>query len=94
VPTPSAAAKELLSRALELAELDDRNGAVGELVEMAGDDRGVLESARNEAAMHLHSHPDDWTATGALTLLNSAIAKYGWTDPYDWKVRWSQHRKP
>jgi hypothetical protein len=61
---------------------------------MVGDDRALLEAAQRELALHLHSHPDDWVATAALILLNKALVQYGWSDPYDWKVRWSQHRKP
>jgi hypothetical protein len=93
VPTTSSS-QELVSRARELAARDDRSEAAAELAEMAGDDRGLLEAARNEVVMRLHSDPDDWGATGALTLLNHALVKFGWKDPYDWKVRWSQNRKP
>ena len=47
-----------------------------------------------EVVLSLHSHPDDWDATRALTLLNKALVEFGWKDPFDWKVRWSQRRKP
>ena len=37
---------------------------------------------------------DDFEATAALRNLNRAIATVGWTNPYDWRVRWKQGRKP
>lgn len=68
--------------------------AEAELVTMAGVDREALEAARDRMVTRLHRRPDDWDATGALTLLNRALARYGWVERYDWKVRWAQHRKP
>lgn len=81
----------LCARALELSPGD---ASESELVVMAGDDRDALEAARNRVAYRLHGHADDYTATGALTLLNRALVRYGWTERYDWKVRWAKHRKP
>lgn len=65
-----------------------------ELVALAGTDRAALERARNHLAARLHGHADDHQATAALTLLNRALVRYGWTEKYDWRVRWSKHRKP
>lgn len=81
----------LCVRALELRPGPD---AEGELVAMAGDDRAALEAARDHFVDRLHDHGDDWAATAALTLLNRSLSRYGWSERYDWKVRWAQHRKP
>lgn len=81
-------------RARELSTSPDQRQAAEELVRLTGTDRSALESARNHLASVLHNRTDDWEATAALTLLNRALAQYGWSDPYDWKVRWRQGRKP
>lgn len=81
----------LCTRARELSPGD---ASESELVVLTGDDRGALEAARNRVAYRLHGHPDDYTATAALTLLNRALVRYGWSERYDWKVRWAKHRKP
>ena len=67
---------------------------VTEMLHLAGEDRKALEEARNAVAGRLHDRPDDYQATAALRTLNRTIAELGWVDPYDWKVRWAQHRKP
>lgn len=81
-------------RARQLSAGTDHRQAVRELLRLVGTDRSALESARDGLVLHLHRHGDDWQATAALTLLNRSLAEYGWTDRYDWKVRWRQHRKP
>lgn len=75
---------EALSLARDGAGYDD---AVARLVKLAGTDRAALEAARDAFARRLHSHADDYQATGALRLLNRALAAYGWRDPYDWRGR-------
>ena len=81
---------KIWQRAAELAGQSDRAAAIAELVQLAGDDRPALESARDRYAARLHGDGSDWAATAALTLLNRALSAYGWADPYDWSMR----RKP
>jgi hypothetical protein len=64
------------------------------LVAAAGGDRRALESARDFLASRLHADPADLQASAGLTLLNRAIAEVPPSDPFDWRVRWAQHRKP
>ncbi len=81
--------------ATELAGSTDHPAAVAKLVEAAAGDRPTLEAARDRVARGLHGNAGDWTATSALALLNKALVSVGWTDRYDWKVRWSQpFRRP
>lgn len=81
----------LCARAVGLPPGD---GSEAELVALAGDDRAALEAARDRLVTSLHRQADDYQATAALTLLNRALGRYGWTERYDWKVRWAKHRKP
>lgn len=82
------------TRASELAAATDRAGAVDELIALVGRDRAVLEAARDQVVVRLHHNTGDWSATRTLTLLNRALSSYGWSDPFDWKVRWTRGRKP
>jgi hypothetical protein len=92
--TASASTAELiLARAFEAVDGTD-DGAARALAALAGDDRAALEEARDRCAERLHRRSDDWEATAALSLLNRALVAYGWSDADDWKVRWSQRRKP
>jgi hypothetical protein len=75
-------------------ELPPGEASESELVVMAGDDRHALEAARDRVVYRLHGHADDYAATAALTLLNRALVRYGWSEPYDWKARYAKHRKP
>jgi hypothetical protein len=69
--------------------------AVAQLIEAAGGDRSAIEAARNDVARRLHGNAGDWSATAALAVLNKALVSSGWTDKYDWKIRWSQpFRRP
>lgn len=52
--------------------------------------RPELERARDELVKRIHERSDDYEATGALGLVNKALATVGWDDPYNWKHR----RKP
>lgn len=61
--------------------------AAQRLVDLAGPQRDALVAARNAFAERLHSHRDDYQATGALQILNRALSLYGWHDPYDWRGR-------
>jgi len=92
-PTTSDA---VFDQAAELARDTDPAtvDAVAALLTTAGDDLRALEVARDRYVTQLHSHRDDWSATGALTLLNKALADVHRTDPLDWKQRWAKHRKP
>jgi hypothetical protein len=59
--------------------------------ELAGEgDRVALHNARAELVALIYGRSDDYEATGALTLVNKALAAVGWYDPYSWKHR----RKP
>lgn len=83
----------LVERAAELAAGGSPDGiddAADLLIEAADGDREALEEARNVYARRLHGRSADWTATGSLRLLNRALTRFGWIDPYEWKHR----RKP
>jgi len=84
----------IVAQAAELAKDADRAAAVQQLIATAGADRGTIEAARDQVAAHLHQQVDDWDATATLTLLNRALSTLPRTDPMDWRVRWSRHRKP
>ncbi len=71
-----------------------RDEQLAHVLQLAGGDRAALERARDRYAMHLHSRPDDFTATAALTLLNRALAECPLVEPLDWKQRWARGRKP
>lgn len=81
----------VFEKALELAGDRGPGGPddprVRELVEAAGKDREVLEQARNEMAGRLRTDSRDWTATGALGLLNKALVQVGWSERFDWRGR-------
>lgn len=82
-------------KAAELAGSADQDAALDELVALVGDDRAGLEAARNAVAKRLHRNTGDWEATASLALLNRAVAKVGWVDPYDWRGRLgNRFRKP
>ncbi|HMK96148.1 MAG TPA: hypothetical protein VK425_01315 [Acidimicrobiales bacterium] len=53
-------------------------------------DKASLEAAREQLVARIYSRSDDYEATGALNLVNQALAAVGWPDPYNWKHR----RKP
>jgi hypothetical protein len=91
---PAITTEAIVQQARELARDGDQAGAVERLVAMVGSDRTALETARDQVAAHLHRHVDDWQATATLTVLNRALAQIPRTDPLDWRVRWSRHRKP
>ncbi len=92
-----AATDEISARARVLARSGDDDAAVEELAELGRQDRSALEASRNQFATALHRRSDDFEATAALRLLNRALSKVGWPNPYDWRVRWSGgfgRRKP
>lgn len=75
------AATTVEERAVELARrapLSD--GAVSELVELAGGRRDPLESAARTFVARLHRRSDDYEATNALRLVNRALVRIGWDD--------------
>lgn len=87
------------SIAQEAADLADvgpaeRDAAVAKLVALAHGDRQALVEARDYYAHRLHHRADDWTATGALNLLNRAVAAIGWDETYDWKKHRMGKRVP
>jgi hypothetical protein len=86
----------IVERAVELARAGAGSApaALEQLMSMVDGDRSVLEEARDQVAARLHHRSDDWEATGALTLLNRALAQAPRVDPLDWRERWARHRKP
>jgi hypothetical protein len=90
-PTPTSTLDALIDLAASLSQPGaDKEAGARELIDRAGGDRAALEAARNVYSTRLHGRSDDWTATGALTLLNRALTDSGWIDPFDWRYR----RKP
>ncbi|HEX4864991.1 MAG TPA: hypothetical protein VFV02_13035 [Acidimicrobiales bacterium] len=84
----------LVERAATLATDGAGPEASASLAGLAGNDRLLVEAARDRAAARVRVHVDDWEATAALQLLNRVLADLPRTDPLDWQVRWKQHRKP
>ncbi len=98
-PARTTTIEAICERAIDLGGQDLTNerpssGAAGELVALAGTDRAALVGARDRLAARLRGNQADFVATAALTLLNRAVADFGWDDRLDWKRRWTQHRKP
>jgi hypothetical protein len=91
---PAFTTEAIVQQAGALARDGDLAGAVEQLIGIVGPDRPAFETARDQVAAHLHRHVDDWQATATLTVLNRALARIPRTDPLDWRVRWSRHRKP
>lgn len=87
---------DVITRAAKLAgDGVSAETAGGELLEAAGGDRRVIETARDRVAARVRQRVDDFEATATLTLLNRALAGLPIHDPLDWKVRWSQRfRRP
>ena len=79
-------ANDLAERAIALATSGDRNGAVSELVESAGD-VDALEEARGVLVCRIQAKSDDYEATAGLTLLNAAIAAVGPKAEVTWKPK-------
>jgi hypothetical protein len=74
--------------------VDPEHGAEA-LVEAAGGDRDALETARNRMAQRLYGNSGNVAAGAALSLLNKALVRIGWVDPYDWRPRLGNRlRKP
>jgi hypothetical protein len=91
---PTAATETIIQRAGELAKDGDAAKAVNQLIAQFGADRAAFEGARDEVAAHLHREVGDWQATATLTVLNRVLSQIPRTDPLDWRVRWTKHRKP
>jgi hypothetical protein len=91
---PAMTTAAIVQQAREFAKDGDLAEAAEQLIGIVGPDRPALETARDQVAAHLHRHVDDWEATGTLTVLNRTLARIPRTDPLDWRVRWSRHRKP
>lgn len=87
---------DVIARAAKLAREGTPADAAGaELLDAAGGDRRVVETARDRVAARLRARVDDFEATATLTLLNGALAALPIHDPLDWKVRWTQRfRRP
>lgn len=66
----------------------ETEAAVTDLV--AAGDRRALENARAVLVGRITGRSDDFEATGALSLVNKALAVTGHPDPFNWKHR----RKP
>lgn len=85
---------DLIDRAAVLATDGVGASSSASLAGLAGKDRQLVEAARDRAAARVRTRVDDWEATAALQLLNRVLADLPRTDPFDWQVRWKQHRKP
>jgi hypothetical protein len=83
-----------VTQAAEFTRSTDGAAPLDKLMATAGGDRALVEAARDIVAAQLHGRTDDFEATATLTLLNQALARIPRTDPLDWRVRWSRHRKP
>jgi hypothetical protein len=90
----TVAAEPIIRRAGELAKDGDAAKAVDQLIAQFGPDRAAFEEARDEVAAHLHREVGDWEATATLTVLNRVLSRIPRADPFDWRVRWTKHRKP
>ena len=77
---------DLAERSIALAASGDRNGAVNELVDAAGD-VDALEEARDLLVRRIQARSDDYEATAGLTLLNAAIATAGPKAEVTWKPK-------
>jgi hypothetical protein len=78
----------IVERAVALATGgEDRDGAVGEVIRLAGDEPGPLEEARRILVQRLSQHGDDYDASLALTVVNAAIAQLGWHGDFTWTPR-------
>ena len=84
----------LIDRAASLAAEGSGAEASSALAQLAGNDRLLVETARDRSADRVRARVDDWKATAALQLLNRVLADLPRSDPLDWQVRWKQHRKP
>lgn len=87
-----AQADPVAERALTLASSaqpgEDTNPLVSQLAD--GADQSSLSQARQYLVGRIQLRTDDYQATAALSLVNKALARVGWRDPYSWKHR----RKP
>jgi hypothetical protein len=90
VEQPQSALAAILERAPDLGRRADRPAAAEELIQLAAGDRTALAEARQQFVRRLHARTDDYDATAALLVVNRALARIGWVDPYCWKNR----RKP
>ncbi|HLI24432.1 MAG TPA: hypothetical protein VKU91_05725 [Acidimicrobiales bacterium] len=90
VEQPTSALATIMQRAPELGRRPDRAAAADELIQLARGDRVALTEARQALVGRLHAHSDDHDATAGLLVINRALARLGWVDPYCWKNR----RKP
>jgi hypothetical protein len=84
---PLSVPELLFELAPALGRGPDLVAAAAELVALCGGRRDILEETRDRYARRLHGHSDDWDATAALSVLNRALATFGWTDHYGWKGR-------
>ncbi len=80
-------AQHLAQEAIRLGDGTDRDTAVTELVRLASTDSQRLQAARHVLVRRLGQHSDDYAATKGLTVVNSAIARVGWSDPLEWKPK-------
>ena len=65
----------------------DRDGALVELIRLAGDEPAALHGARTILVGRIRGQSADHAATGGLTLVNAAIARLGWHGDYTWEPR-------
>lgn len=91
---PTSDPDQLIEHAAALAVEGVGDETSARLAELGGRDRVVVERARDRAAARIRARVDDWEATASLSLLNRVLADLPRSDPFDWQVRWKQHRKP
>lgn len=78
----------IVERAVALAGSDaDRPGALGELIQLAGNDQARLEVARQALVRRIRLRSDDFAASGGLTLVNAALSRLGRQGDFTWKPR-------
>lgn len=87
VSAPEALTQQILEMAASSRSADD-------VIEAAGGDRSVVETARDRVATKVRQRVDDFESTAALRLLNRVLSEMPRHDPLDWQVRWEQRRKP
>ena len=88
----SLSAPEALTQ--QILEMAASSLSADAVIEAAGGDRSVVETARDRVATKVRQRVDDFESTAALCLLNRVLSEMPRHDPLDWQVRWEQRRKP
>ena len=87
--TPSKESREIAERAVALATGTDGDhaGDRAALIELAGNEVGPLEQAREVLVRRIRTRSDDFPATSGLALLNATLSKFGKRDDVEWQPR-------